>query len=366
MTFPVIGENKKTSIQIIDLTKLPKNDQQIKMSSFASEIRYISLESNDNIIIEGGPKFFVYDSLIVVRAHRQIMVFDAKEGRFIRKIGDFGHGPNEFMNSHNSYLKDGKIIISALGWDFEYIEYTIDGKIVNKIKTFNHPREIAWLTDELYAFSYIKQSNSDSVLLQVYDSKGLKVKTTFKDDRKFKNTNRFTYYGANFHRYNNQLFTKDCFNDTVFRITERKMIPVFVFNSGRFSPPYNEKEVLDFTEYHYISEIIESDNYLFFVLQFKKLSYFCYYDKRVRRVFVLSGLQAENVGYENDIDGFVPFRPQTLNENNELVGYVYPYQIKKWFDENPDKAAKLSPELKKLRTINDNDNPVLMLVKLKE
>ena len=60
------------------------------------------------------------------------------------------------------------------------------------------------------------------------------------------------------------------------------------------------------------------------------------------------------------------FRPQTLNENNELVGYVYPYQIKKWFDENPDKAAKLSPELKKLRTINDNDNPVLMLVKLKE
>jgi hypothetical protein len=362
----LVAENKRTSVPIIDLTKIPKNEQNVKMSSFASEVKYLPLESTENCIIVGGPRFFHYDSFIIVCAHRQIMVFNAENGKFIRQISDHGHGPSEFVNSTGSYLKNGEIIITAVGWDSELIEFSIDGKMVNKIKASNYPREKAWLTDDLYVFNYIKRSNSDSVLLQVYDSKNAKVLKTFKDDREFLKTNRIGYCGAFFHRHNSQLFMKECFMDTIFRITKQKMLPVYVFNSGKFSPPYYEKDKADLSQFHFINPIIQSDNWLFFVLHFKKQIYNCFFDKRTQQVSISYGIKTENIGYENDVDGFVPFIPQTLNENNELVGYVYPYRIRQWFNDNPDKAAKLSPELKKFRNISNNDNPVLMLVKLKE
>lgn len=366
MGLTLVAENKRKSVPIIDLTKIPRNEQNAKMSSFASEIKYLPLESTENCIIAGGPKFFYYDSLIVVRAHRQIMVFNAENGKFIRQISDHGHGPSEFVNSRGSYLKNGEIIISAVGWDSELIEYSIDGKMVNKIKASNYPRENAWLIDDLYIFNYIKRSNSDSVLLQVYDSKNAKVLKTFKDDREFLKTNRIRYCGAFFHRYNNQLFMKECFMDTIFRITKQEMFPVFVFNSGKFSPPYYEKDKADLSQYHSINPIIQSDNWLFFVLQFKKQFHNCFFNKVTQQVSISHGIKTENIGYENDIDDFIPFVPQTLSENKELIGCVYPYQIRQWFNENPDKAAKLSPELKSFRKINENDNPVLMIVKLKE
>ena len=36
------------------------------------------------------------------------------------------------------------------------------------------------------------------------------------------------------------------------------------------------------------------------------------------------------------------------------------------FSENPEKASNLPPHLQKFRNINENDNPVVMIAKLKE
>ncbi|MCF6357374.1 MAG: hypothetical protein L3J54_06150 [Draconibacterium sp.] len=71
-------------------------------------------------------------------------------------------------------------------------------------------------------------------------------------------------------------------------------------------------------------------------------------------------------GFENDIDGFMPFYPTSISNRDELIGILEPYKIRQWIDENPDKAARLPPHLQKFRNIKDTDNPVLMLVKLKE
>ena len=71
-------------------------------------------------------------------------------------------------------------------------------------------------------------------------------------------------------------------------------------------------------------------------------------------------------GFENDIDNFIPFQFYSINNSGELVGFQEAYIVKKWFDENPDKAAKLPPNLQKLKNIKETDNPIVMIAKLKE
>lgn len=353
-------------IHEINLTKLPQTESIINLSQFAKGIEYIPLETNDNCLIGPSPRFFLYDSIIVCCAHHQIILFSSKNGKFIRNIGAFGKGPDEFINSTGCYIKNDSVVICAKGWDLSLLEFNLEGKLINR-KKFNKTFEnIAWLKNDCYVLFYPKITNADRVQFEIIDDRTKQIKSTFYDNRPFKDTNKFTFFGVEFYQFNSELYVKEYFNDTVFQMNESRKVPSIVFKSGKYSPPFYERETFDFTEYHSIREIIETNNQVFFKLNYKKQAHFCFYDKRSKQVFISYNSQKEGNGYENDIDGFVPFTPQTLSENNELISYVYPYQIRQWFNENPDKAAKLTPELKSFRKINENDNPVLMLVKLKE
>lgn len=287
-------------------------------------------------------------------------------GKFIRKIGEYGHGPNGFMNAINAYTKNGQVLISAIGWDFATLEYSTNGDIINKVKVQRYPRDIAWLKGNYYALFYMKSSNKDNLQLLIYDQKNQKEIWKFYDNRDFKETNKYTYFGTHFYRFDDQLFMKEFFNDTIFQIKEEKMLPKYLFESGRYSPPFYEKSTFDFTKYHNISSIIETENWIFFVLNFQKRTHYCCFDKKANKIKITGGITDNCGGFENDIDGFVPFRPQTLSDKNELVGFVYPYQIKQWFEENQNKAIQIPSKFKYFKNIQMNDNPVLMLVKLKE
>ena len=145
-----------------------------------------------------------------------------------------------------------------------------------------------------------------------------------------------------------------------------KLIPTIQFKSGKYSAPFFEKHKFDFTQYHNCQTIIENEHLIFFELYFKKRGYYCYFDKRTNQVKSPNYKDLQINGFENDVDGFMPFYPKSISDKNELVGFLEPYMIKKWFDENPDKAVKLPPHLQKLRNIQESDNPVVMIVRLKE
>lgn len=350
----------------INLTKLPQTESTIKLSQIAQGIKYIPLETNNNCLIGPSPRFFLYDSIIVCCAHHQIILFNSKNGKFIRNIGAYGKGPDEFINSSGCYVKNDSLVICAKGWDLSLLEFNLNGKLIGRQKFHKTFDNIAWLKKDSYVLFYPKITNADRVQFEVIDAKTKRINSTFYDNRPFKDTNKFTFFGAEFYQFNNSLYVKEYFNDTIFQIDENRKVASIVFNSGKYSPPFYERETFDFTEYHSVRYILETNNLIFFKLNFKKETHFCYYDKRTRSVFITNHSKKENNGFENDIDGFVPFCHQTLNNKNELVGYVNPNQIRQWFNENPDKAAKLSPELKKLKNINANNNPVLMIVKLKK
>ena len=362
-----INNKQENHLHIIDLTKIPEKENPVYLSQFASEITYLPLESKKESMIGPSVRFYLFDSVIVSCAHHQILTFDSGNGNFLQSIGEYDRGPNGFMNSKSSYLKQGQLIIKAVGWDYHLLEFDVNGKIVNKLKLDKYPKDIAWLSNNLYAIYYKKVYDSDTFRLQVYDIKKNEVVFALYDKRKFPYTpTRTTNYGAFFYYYNDELSIKEYFNDTVFRVTTNKLIPAFVFKSVKHSPPFYEKHKFDYTQYHNIRYISETEHLVFFQLYFKKRGYFCYYDKRTKKVKIPNYKELKINGFENDIDGFMQFQPISVSNRNELIGFLEPYKILQWFNENPDKAAKLPPHVQKLKNIKETDNPVVMIAKLKE
>lgn len=365
--FSFISEksNNNQNLYIIDLTQFPKKDNPIKLTQFASKISYLPLESIKDYLIGVSPSFYLFDSIIVCRAHHQIFIFNSENGKFIKSIGEYGRGPDGFINSRSCYLKNEEIIINAIGWDYPLIEFSANGKILNKLKPERYPRDIAWLNNNLYAIYYQKNSLSDSIRLQIYDLNKNKVVSTFFDYRIYKDTRKVTNFGAFFYYYDSKLYIKEYFKDTIFLVTTEKLIPAIIFNSGKYSPPFYEKETFDHTEYYSINTILETENLIFFRLALKKRGYYCYYDKSTKKIMIPNYKDLQISAFENDIDGFMPFEPRTISSRNKLIGFLEAYKIKQWFEENSDKAAKLPPHLQKFRNIKEDDNPVIMIVTLK-
>ena len=70
-------------------------------------------------------------------------------------------------------------------------------------------------------------------------------------------------------------------------------------------------------------------------------------------------------GIQDDINGFLSHRIMTITPEGDLVSLVQPLAIRAWFEENPDKAAKLPEQLKQLRKISEEANPVVVVMRQK-
>jgi len=57
--------------------------------------------------------------------------------------------------------------------------------------------------------------------------------------------------------------------------------------------------------------------------------------------------------------------PISISDDNELISVIQAIEITKWKATNPDKALKLLPKIPWLNRINELDNPVIVIAKLK-
>lgn len=62
----------------------------------------------------------------------------------------------------------------------------------------------------------------------------------------------------------------------------------------------------------------------------------------------------------------MPIYPTLENWDNSLVVFLQPIDILTWFEEHPEEAEKLQPEIRRLQEIKEDDNPVLVIANLKK
>jgi len=382
------NRNYTSFIESIDIVSAFNSRGTILLSEIAEDIEYIPLETTHNSIL-ASPNFEITDENIIVRDIKignQILLFSRQDGKFIKEIYRSGRGPDEYglvPLQHFFNYKDGTFYVYSL--DTKYLcALDINGETVRKIK-FPEWEDPAYVGGMVRA-DYGTNLEEGIYLCKIPNYSGVETKKVmiYANDTILKIFPNYLQWGrnngtitrtksifsTNFFKWNDQVFFKELFNDTIFRVTKDTILPRILFYCGKFSFPYDlQGEILrpNNVEHNYflILDIAENQRYIFFQLLFRKQVYTCFYDKirKITRVGEHTGTIPS--AFIDDITGFLPFTPEKTTLNNEIIGTHNASEIMRWIDNNPKEAYKLKHRFNWLNDINEFSNPVIVIAKSK-
>ena len=394
----VIGCSSPTSldsIPIVDIEKFYNQTCDIFLSDFSTdEVEYIPLETHTDGLFTYGT-MYASDKYIVVRSFPITMLFDRQTGKFIRQIARQGPGFNDHYSFNYNYPFDENSLTFQYPSAAGVIEYDIEGNVIRKINITDEDARLSFIPIDEYRYATYKNNipGDEPVKMYIFDYDGNKLKT-FPNHHSFDINLAKSWSGGGFLAYkwrNNVFFYENCV-DTLYKISEdNNLIPYFHFKLGKFNPPYSEKpffysppnmERPPDMNYIMFYQMNESDRFLFFSFRHDRKDrrwkwgyegmpvskYFGLYDKQTGETKISAEDHTDKSPVINDIDDFAPVYPyySSINQSGEFVVYMEAAEILDWFKQNPEKAQKLPEHLQAFSKLQFDDNPVVVIAKLKK
>jgi hypothetical protein len=346
------------------------------LSDFVNDINYIPLSTK--IPIRNIRAFDFFDNLIFIGAVSEGLLVFNKDGSFNKQIGKRGKGPGEYysVNSFSIDQKNQLIYILDAGRQAKVIVYSLDGEF--KYEFSNNMlngvfQKIAYNNGKLYLFEIIIAGNANYNWVEI-STEGKLIST--KTNSVTPIETMATMMINPVYQFEQGIGFWNQYNDTIFRIENGKHTARYLFAQGKHRLPHNN--TIDFNEFFTIKNILESKHFLW-IEEFKRSkNNLIIVDKQSRESTLIENSAREEAdlsGLFNDLDGGINFMPNAyfINEEIEyLVSWPDAYQVKAFVDSeafknSTPKYPEKKKELKKLANgLNENDNPVLMLVKLKD
>lgn len=348
----------------IDLKKaLDDKIPELKLSDLASNVKYIKIETNDQcMLIHPYIEDVTEKAFYIGDTHRHLYKFDRK-GNYIGEIGKTGKGPGEYLHITDVIVKQGNNIIYLLdNTQRKIIQYDLNGEFHSELRvplstgSFTLMNDIFVLWNPPWGFVDM----DFCYFLTFMDFNG----NILKHINRTLNNNDFrggllSY--ANFHLYNKNIFIKDTFYDTVFKInSDYDLESHFIISQGSLKIPRKISEDVWLREKYmnkYISQLsfLETKHFLsfdFFIGSYFKLIY----DKQSKSFIHKSRGTLTDIGkIQNDIDNGPSFN-EHFSKENKLFALITPSELIAHWPET------LSCNVE---SIDKFSNPFVMIVKLK-
>lgn len=298
------------------------------------------------------------------------------DGSFVAKIGEEGRGPNEFQTCHDVESDmDGQRIYVVDGWKQKLSFYSDSGDFIKAIdfpfRGFGYFRFI----NGNFLCYYDNHLGNVEISFNLIDSSG-KIIKNYPNKYPFVKYKNDAYGFAHenlFYRFDDLLFKKEVYSDTIYVYKNMEFRPHLVIEVGdRLITPKVRSELagLELAK-NYITprNLFEFGEYVYYEFTYKfdfsnTLNYsFIGSKKRDFQVFI----KPEN-GIINDLDGGPNILPLTIKDDNTFIGCVDALQLKKHvasetFTKSTPKYPEKKKELEELaNSLKDTDNPVLMFV----
>lgn len=362
---------KGDEVYTIPLAKNITNLSEIKCSQFIANFEYIQLETNEKCLIPNEYQATILKNHIIIYSVKFCYIFDRRTGKFLCEIGKYGRGPEEYQNSFIAYDYKNSVIYSS-GWNDNVMVFGLDGKY---LRGFPMPPMTRGMEAPSFITRYSCLENSNLVgyypnllgieekLLTVFNQKGEVIKV-------FPNRNVYAkrplkmldLLEGKFSFMDNTTYFKERSNDTVFKVTEKSLIPHIIFEMGKFSVPYEykwwtpeERKKVDFI---LVNNIFENTSWIHILAEKESVEFFGLYNKMTHQVIV----NKSGDGVPNDIDSFIPFNPKYIDEEGNLVQIINATKISNWFKEN---TSKSSESINALSKVDINQNPIVIIGKTK-
>lgn len=373
VTFDLKGHLELSNVKLSDLN--------------ISDIEYIPLETNEKSMIDhieelsfnwGNVRIMSDEKYFLIKIRNKILKFRI-DGKFEGMIGTQGRGPTEFqvahdldinIESHNIYL------VSA--WQKKFNVYSEDGKFV---RTFPIPAyapiSFRFVDGKILCYFDDLQGNiKNSYVLM--DTNGIVIKN-FKNKYPFEIHNIASGFPHEnlFYQFNDRLYKKEIYSDTIFLFENMNFIPHIVIETGErlitpeirskydgsyigeyYIQPLNLFEFGDFVFYEFIYKAVQFEASIYGLIASKKGNYEAIFDMEQ--------------GLINDLDGGLNILPITIKNDSTAIAIIDVLKLKSHvssyeFKNSTPKYPEKKKELEKLSaSLKETDNPVLLLMKLKK
>lgn len=362
----------------IDLRKLPKK-VAVKLSDLgATDIQYIPLETTKQNVLPEIKEIVFGKSFFLTHSYANINMF-RYNGQFVTKISKEGRGPDEITVAHDIDInpKDESIYLVD-GWLQKFLVYYRDGKLM---RSFKAPLKIAInfrITNDgilCYNDNNMARTNNSFILIDTLGKVIMNYPNTYKWQDKTNRTVGYLHENL-FYRFNNQLFKKEMYSDTVFVYRNKAFEPHFLIDVGklRITPEARTNSPVAYIIHNFLTpqKLFEWGDYIYYEFYFQpddENEGFSLIASKVNNFKILFDPEK---GLINDLDGGPNILPQTVKDNNTLVAWIEAIQLKNYiatetFKNSKPKYPGKKKELEKLANrLKETDNPVLMTVKLKK
>jgi len=393
---------------VIDVEKNIDNFKPVKLSDLNCELEYVVLETNSSSLLANIRLFDKSSDYIAVfdsdGFSSQVFLFD-NNGKFISRLGLRGRGPGEYDTTARLKIINGQIFIPDTRRNKIYI-YNSSGDFISDFSYPGRSFRAGWfpLTDTTYLFHLPNLTGNESYRLAQINNKGEILKyypnTTFFNPGPRSRLGTI-FQSSVFYETNGNIFFKEPLNDTVWQVMEDHLHPAYIMNLGKYSIPFEvaelhpEKRGEKYRNAIHINNVFETEEYVITWKSFGNNYPFDFFMQEadgplgpVKRQYCIIGLydkknneyfhvapsnpddQIQPTGFENDIDGGINFKPDYAVNDTLLVSVIKAYELIEYvqtetFRNYTPKYPERKEELKKLASsLDENDNPVLMLVRL--
>ena len=214
---------------------------QLNLSDYVVSLEYVPLETKSECLIDRNPSFYVLDEFIVATTQQQCFLFD-RNGKFIREIGRPGRGADEYrFTLGGQTINEKKQTILMLGWN-KIIEHSFNGTVTNHFPVLPRTRTETAYASESVLVRGIANYSGDAISKLVFFNQENAV-DSIPNYQFFNPLNPSASGGLGgefyFYRHSDDLYYKHLFNDTIFRIKDRKLHPVWVFDMGNYHLSYS-------------------------------------------------------------------------------------------------------------------------------
>jgi hypothetical protein len=381
-----IGTVSAQNEQIIEI-QLPNStsyQHKLKLSDIAADVEYIPLETTEKCLIGNRYTDCVLTKDYVFIVSPVIMQF-RRDGKFVRQINKIGQGPGECFARCCAFDEKNQFIYIYNNFTHHIMVFGFDGKYKHK---FKDPLE----QEENSSVSKMDCDSAGNILLSFdngftnMDYKYAVIDPSGKILHKEPNydvvelDSRVLESSISIHSIyscNNTLFYRYPYNDTIYRIVQNKCFAAYVITvpnkltlehvrkAGAYLINYSALE-----NKNHIYSVQENEQYLFIRNVINRYSpdykdFLSLYDKNKQKL--TSNIDPNIV---NDIDGGMNISGSFQNDTY-MYTLIWPFKMKEELTSaHFTKSKAIYPEKQKaLKTLIDqlleDDNPVVMLVKLK-
>lgn len=377
--------NKPLEIKYEDLLKQNKS---INLSSIATNVAYVKLETNVQCLLGSHTEYFFTKDLILVYTGNHIIKF-SYTGKFLGKILSAGRGPGEIdAGAIMSFIPDRALIADQNFSRKELLYFDFNGKLVKKVNYTPNIGCIMVLNDLKYLIYNFETDPTTKFTFRLSNANNdtISVIKNYLVNKKINMT--FNFNHPNFVRWHysgKQVYFKSLYkNDTVYSIYSNKIVPHYYINLGKYKIPDElipEKiagtdKMKDFKlqadNFYYANVLDNSKNIFLSTYSFGHAfpKYFLI-DKLTQKGNLLVNNLGESTGIINDWDGGSDFWPSGNISDDKLYMIKDILSFKKEIDKNVlNKGNVLLPEQQ--RQLNNMisesdplDNPIIMIVTVK-